>query len=254
MSRPEISVSLVSHGHVAEVRNLLSDLERLAPRGIEVILTLNSGADRPLRDALRRDSGRIIVNPTPKGFGANHNAAFGASNGEFFCVINPDIRLQANAFAPLLAALARERVGIAGPRVFDSQGVAQRNFRKVPTPARLVKRALSGKGDYDYAHPAPGEVEWLAGMFMLFRRDLFESLGGFDERYFLYYEDVDICCRARLAGWRVWLEPSASVIHDARWASHSNPKFALWHARSLLRFWLSPVYRQLWMRQANSSS
>ncbi|MBI2316586.1 MAG: glycosyltransferase family 2 protein, partial [Betaproteobacteria bacterium] len=236
MSRPEISLSLVSHGHVAEVRNLLSDLERLAPGGIEVLLTLNSSADASLRNALAGQAGRVIVNPAPRGFGANHNAAFRASNGVYFCVINPDIRLAANAFPALLAALRDERVGIAGPRVFDSQGLAQRNFRKVPTPARLFKRALSGEDDYDYEHPVAGEVEWLAGMFMLFRRDLFESLGGFDERYFLYYEDVDICCRARLAGWKVWLEPAASVVHDARWASHHNPKFALWHARSLLRF------------------
>ena len=254
MARPEITLSIVSHGHVAEVRSLLSDIERLAPGNIEVLLTLNSAADGPLENALPEASGRIIRNRIPKGFGANHNAAFTLSQGKFFCVINPDIGLPANPFPTLLAALAKARVGIAGPRVSDSQGTVQRSFRKVPTPARLVRRALSGANDYDYNNPAAGEVDWLAGMFMLFRRELYANLGGFDERYFLYYEDVDICCRARLANWKVWVEPAAGVIHDAHWDSHRNPQFALWHARSLLRFWLSPTYRQLWTQQARLSS
>ena len=200
------------------------------------------------------ESGRVIRNRIPKGFGANHNAAFTLSQGKHFCVVNPDIRLPQDPFPALLAALAQEHAGIAGPRVLDSAGAAQRSYRKVPTPARIARRVLGGARDYDYDHPAAGEVDWLAGMFMLFRREVYASLGGFDERYFLYYEDVDICCRARLAGWKVRLEPAANVIHDAHWDSHRNTQFALWHAQSMLRFWLSPTYRQLWTLREKSSS
>ena len=79
----------------------------------------------------------------------------------------------------------------------------------------------------------------------LVRRDAMLRYGGFDERYFLYYEDVDICCRARLAGWRVRVEPRAMVVHEARWDSHRKPRFFLWHLTSLLRFWRSPTYRKI---------
>ena len=243
---PELSVSIVSHGHVAEVRNLLSDLRDIVPDSTEILLTLNSAADAPLADIALPGRGRVIRNSAPKGFGANHNAAFGLSRGKYFCVVNPDIRLPADPFQALMRAAAQERVGIVAPRVVDSSGAIQTSYRRVPTPALWLRHALGSKPDYDYANPAPAEVDWFAGMFMLFRREVFESLGGFDERYFLYYEDVDICCRARIAGWRVRLEPRASVIHDARRDSHRNLKFTLWHAQSVLRFWLSATYRRTW--------
>ena len=76
----------------------------------------------------------------------------------------------------------------------------------------------------------------LAGMFMLFRSEVFRRLGGFDERYFLYYEDVDLCLRLRQLGYDVLLEPGAEALHDARRASRSSPRHLLWHARSLARF------------------
>lgn len=237
-------MSVVSHGHVAEVRNLLDDLRAIS-RGVEVLLTLNSAADAPLEGIALPGPGRIIRNRTPRGFGANHNAAFGAASGKYFCVVNPDIRLPTDPFGALTDALKRDNVGVAGPRVVDSAGTLQASYRRVPTPALWLRHALGSKPDYDYANPEPSEVDWLAGMFLLFRHDVFERLGGFDERYFLYYEDVELCCRVRIAGWRVWLDPRATVIHDARRDSHRKLKFTLWHAGSVLRFWLSPTFRKI---------
>jgi len=80
------------------------------------------------------------------------------------------------------------------------------------------------------------EVEWIAGMFMLFRSDAYRALGGFDEGYFLYYEDVDICRRLRRQGQGVLYEPRAEVIHDARRASRCDARLAMHHLRSAFRF------------------
>jgi GT2 family glycosyltransferase len=82
-------------------------------------------------------------------------------------------------------------------------------------------------------------------MFMLFPCHVFQDLKGFDERYFLYYEDVDICARMSLAGVRVALCPDIRVFHHAQRSSHRNMKYLKWHLASMLRFFTSPVYRQL---------
>jgi len=83
----------------------------------------------------------------------------------------------------------------------------------------------------------------VAGFFMLFRSAAFRSLGGFDERYFLYYEDFDLCCRLRAAGHAIAWVPQARVVHDARRTSHRNARYLVWHASSVLRFFSSPAYR-----------
>jgi GT2 family glycosyltransferase len=82
-------------------------------------------------------------------------------------------------------------------------------------------------------------VEWVAGMFIGFRRDAYARVGGFDERYFLYYEDVDICRRLRSHGYKVVYDTTVSVIHEARRASRRDPRLMGIHAASALRYLLS---------------
>jgi len=81
-------------------------------------------------------------------------------------------------------------------------------------------------------------------MFMLFRAEAFRWLGGFNERYFLYYEDVDPCLRLRRLGYEVFLEPGAQALHHARRASRSTPRQLLWHAGSLARFLITSQRRE----------
>jgi GT2 family glycosyltransferase len=127
---------------------------------------------------------------------------------------------------------------VAAPLVHGSDGVLQDSARPLPTPWRILGKAVGLGSARD--GPAP---DFVAGMFMLFRAEAFARLGGFDERYFLYYEDVDICCRARLAGLEVLQERSCSVTHDGVRASHRRLRYLRWHLRSMARFFRSPVYR-----------
>lgn len=89
----------------------------------------------------------------------------------------------------------------------------------------------------------PLPVDWIGGMFMLFRSSAFASVGGFDEKFFLYYEDVDICARLWTAGYRVLVCPAASVIHDAQRASHHDWHYRLWHAQSMQRYFAKHWFR-----------
>ena len=92
--------------------------------------------------------------------------------------------------------------------------------------------------------------DWVAGMFMLFPHEVFQNIGGFDERYFLYYEDVDLCARLTLANYRILLCSTVSVVHDARRSSHKNLRYMRLHLTSMLRFFFSSVYRKLQQRAA----
>ena len=82
-------------------------------------------------------------------------------------------------------------------------------------------------------------------MFMVFRASVFEQIGGFDENYFLYYEDVDICSRLWLEGYLLQTEKNTSIVHDAQRESRSNIRYFRWHIESMLRFFNSDVYRRV---------
>jgi N-acetylglucosaminyl-diphospho-decaprenol L-rhamnosyltransferase len=116
-------------------------------------------------------------------------------------------------------------------------GAIEDSARRFPTTGSLLKKFLAEKRQPDYpADRGPTQVDWLAGMFMLFRADAYRSVDGFDEAYFLYYEDVDICHRLRLGGAAITYEPRAEVIHDARRASRRDLRLARHHLSGILRF------------------
>jgi len=236
-----ITVSIVSHGQLALVEQLLADLARLdTPLVIEVLVTLNIPEDISLKPSDYPYPVRILRNTAPRGFGANHNAAFRQAEGEWFCVMNPDIRLIDNPFPILIQEGAHDSTGVIGPMVVTPDGGIEDSVRRFPTLVSLAAK-LFGYGDGRYIFTAGDETfaaDWVAGMFMLFRSRDFHAVGGFDEDFFLYYEDVDICARLWKSGRSVLACPKAEVIHDAQRSSRRNLRYMRWHALSLIRyFW-----------------
>jgi GT2 family glycosyltransferase len=241
-----ISVSVVSHGQAGLVKSVLEDLKGLQSGPIEVIVTLNLEERLPFDPASFPFSVKVVRNSAPRGFGANHNAAFMLARGEFFCVANPDVRLPSDPFPVLLGELSGPRTGVAGPVVVNPGGGVEDSARRFPTPLALLRKALRPGVRLDYAVPGGAfSPDWIAGMFMMFRSEVFRELRGFDERYFLYYEDVDLCARLRLAGYDVRVNPGARVVHDARRTSHRDPRYLLRHLGSAARFFLSTTRREI---------
>lgn len=241
---PLISISVVSHGQGDLVGEVLADLARFADSvRFEVILTRNIPEQLPFSVADFPYPVKVVENATPQGFGANHNAAFRRAEGKWFCVMNPDIRLNDNPFPDLLACLSDPGVGVAAPLVLGMQGEIEDSARRFPSPLKILCKAVGGCRGSDYSL-TDGRVcpDWVGGMFMLFPASVFEKAGGFDERYFLYYEDVDLCARLRLQGHEVVLCPCAKVVHHARRSSHRNLRYLRWHLGSMTRFFLSRVY------------
>ncbi len=227
------------------VENLLSDLSSYCSHAIcDVILTIN--VEEPVPDVSGYNFPvQIIKNHIPHGFGTNHNAAFKLAQGGFFCVLNPDIRLTMNPFPALLELARLSDVGVVAPRVVNTFGQKEDSERRFPTPWELMKKIAGGKSAvWSDAQPV-SSPDWIAGMFMLFPRSVFEELHGFDERYFLYYEDVDLCARLALAGYKRLVCSDVTVVHDARRSSHGNLRYAAMHLKSIIRFFSSDVYRQV---------
>jgi N-acetylglucosaminyl-diphospho-decaprenol L-rhamnosyltransferase len=244
-----ISVSIVSHGQGGHVEALLADIERLCAGPLEILVTLN--VHESFEPKSQRFTLSTTVNPLPQGFGANHNAAFSRARGEYFCVLNPDLRLEHDPFPELLRCLADERVGLCAPLVRDPAGRIEDSARHFPTPAFILAKVLGlAEGRFAYAVDAErAHPDWVAGMFMLCRSELYRSLGGFDERYHLYYEDVDLCARLRLAGYEVALCPGVCAVHDARRESRRSARYFAWHARSMARWFASRPYRAISARR-----
>lgn len=248
---PELSISIVSHRQAGFVQSLLADIRQYCSGvWLEVILTQN--VDEPfLFDTAEYGFPiRIIRNATPQGFAANHNQAFGCAEGRFFCVLNPDVRFDSNPFSPLLECLKNATVGVAAPLVLGEDGKFEDSARHFPTPLKILCKALGKCKGSDYViGDVPVFPDWIGGMFMLFPRHIFERLTGFDQRYFLYYEDVDLCARLRLLGYEVALCPHAQVIHHAHRSSHHSIGYLRWHLSSMMRFFFSPVYWRVQFRK-----
>jgi N-acetylglucosaminyl-diphospho-decaprenol L-rhamnosyltransferase len=234
-----ISISVISHGQGDLVGQVLGDLGHLPEsKHFEVILTKNIPEQLAFSVEEFPYPVKLIENATPKGFGANHNAAFKLAEGKWFCVLNPDIRIVADPFPRLLSCLQEADASVAGPLVLAPDGGVEDSARRFPTPLTLAAK-LFGLSDGRYSlldTDAGFPVDWVAGMFMLFRAEDFQRVGGFDEGFFLYYEDVDICARLWNAGLRVLACPKAQVIHDARRASRHDLKYLRWHIASLARY------------------
>ena len=234
-----ITVSVVSHRQNALVNQLLSDLQLHCRTPLKLLLTQNVADEVPLIGA----EIQIITNQSPKGFGANHNAAFHHCEGDIYCVVNPDIRLDSDPFPVLQHTLHDAAVGVVGPLVRDPSGNVEDSARHFPNASSLARKLFRRQRGPDYPpRGAPAPVDWVAGMFMAFRSDAFRAVGGFDERFFLYYEDVDICRRLRARGLATLYCPSVSVIHDARRASRRNLGLMAIHAASAARY-LARRYR-----------
>lgn len=234
-------VSVVSHGHGHHVQRLLTELAREGGGIVSrVVLTLNLPEDVPDPP----EGGWPFVldvrrNGCPEGFGRNHNRALSGATEAFVCVLNPDVGLAGGApFNALAVQAAQPGVGCSYPQQVDERGALQDSERELPTPLALWRRRVLGRRE--------ARVDWVNAACLVLPLAVWQSLGGFDEGYFMYCEDVDLCLRLRQAGWTLACAP-VRVVHAGQRASHRRWAHLRWHVASLLRLWRSPAYR--WARE-----
>jgi N-acetylglucosaminyl-diphospho-decaprenol L-rhamnosyltransferase len=244
--KPLVTMSIVSHGDALPLQASLASLGRYEePSRLQILVTDNLGHDLTEVRSDGWHSLRLIRNALPEGYARNHNEAFKHAEGAYFCVLNPDVELLEPTLDRLIAILEAGSANVVAPLIEDTEGHVQDSFRDLPTPWEIVGRWL-GRGPAQVETPTAdlAYVDWIAGIFMLMHHRTYSALGGFDPAYRLYFEDVDLCTRARLMGFRIAVSTSLRVQHNPRRASRRPGRHLIWHVRSALRFFASHAYRQ----------
>ena len=247
-----LAVSIVSHGHGAQVSDLLHQLARLCGTSItRVVLTINTpepGLPPPAPEGGWPFAVEVVHNARPQGFGANHNCALAQAPEGFVCILNPDVVLLTEAgdvMASLRQAAASASAGIAYPVQVDSAGIEQESRRELTTPLSLLRRRLLGHKQQ--------RTDWVNAACIVLPTHVWHEIGGFDERFFMYCEDVDLCIRVQLAGWSMVAVP-VHIVHAGERASSRRWTHFRWHVQSLCELWRSPAYAKALRRLRLSGS
>lgn len=255
---PRWSLSIVSHGHLPSIRRMLAELARFyVPGRFEIVITINHDERDPATDLARIWPGPLLLtrNTAPQGFAANHNSAARRCRGQLLAMLDPELSFGDDPFAALEQRLLEPGARLlASPTIVNASGQVEDNARELITPAALVRRYLLGGRHQRRVPSERHRADWIAGLFIAIAREDFARLRGFDERYFLYCEDADLCVRARNQGFDVAAIRSAPVIHEARRMSGRSPRHFLWHATSLLRHWTSAAFWTYLLKRGQSAS
>jgi len=183
---------------------------------------------------------KLVVNTANVGFAAAANQALAQAKGDFLLLLNPDARLAPDSVPRMIDLLEqRPDVGIVGGAIVNRDGsIDPASRRGLPRPAAMAAKALGLDRLFPNIHflacynlrwlPLKQEAEVVAvsGGFMMIRRAVVEAIGLLDERFFLYFEDGDYCVRAAEAGWKVWYNPRARVLHEKHASSRHSPEGA----------------------------
>jgi GT2 family glycosyltransferase len=278
---PDISILIVSWN----VRDLLLGCLAALPGAVgeaysyEVIVVDNASRDGTVA-AVREQfpAVQMIANQDNRGFTGGNNQALAAARGRFFFLLNPDTKPLPGSIAELARYLeTHPDVGMVGPRLWYGDGSSQSSRRRFPTlptlftESTVVQQYLPGLGLFSRYHMAdvpddlPQDVDWLVGAAIMVRCEVYEQIGGMDESFFMYSEELDWCKRAKDAGWRIAYDPAAEIIHYEGKSSEqavARRDIAFFSSRvyytqkyfgrgwaELLRWWLLATFAFQWLRE-----
>lgn len=217
----ELSVIILNYNAAAFLEICVASVLR-ATKNIDaqIIVADNNSTDDSLKmlNARYKDSVKILSFKTNHGFSKGNNLAVKESSGEYLCILNPDTIVGEQVFEECLAfAKANSKTAFTGVQLIDGTGAfLPESKRHVPTPKVARQKLLDNDQSYYYNELNKGEngmVDILVGAFMFCKKSIYETIGGFDERYFMYGEDIDLSYTALLNGYENYYLGSQKVIH-----------------------------------------
>lgn len=247
----ELAVVVVNHNAGSFLPACISSIYAAAgDLSLDVVLVDNASTDGSVERSVREHpSLRVVANGVNRGFAAAANQGIRETKAPYVFLLNPDAEITAGSLPSLVKVAAdRPRAGILGPLVRNSDGSIQASARKVPGLLESLGHAFLGpfapNNRFSRAYTmaewnrsSERQVEWVSGSAMLIRREAFEAVMGFDEGYFMYVEDVDLCTRLRQARWSVLFSPELEVVHETGVsAGKRSRRLAFEHSRSIYRY------------------
>lgn len=230
-----ITISIVSHMQMSLIEKLIQqiiDYKEIS----SIILTHNTLNE----DKLKLNSKNKVVeifNNSPIGFAKNHNNAFNYCKTKYFCVLNPDIEFNDNLFHKLIVEMKNNNLSLISPLIVNKSSGEEDSCRDFPSILNLLKKNFMSIKPKILSINEIIYSEWIGGMFMLFRSDHYMKINGFDDKFRLYCEDVDLCIRIKKNKLKFGTYKKKFVIHDARRNSRKNLKFLYYHFKSLIRLY-----------------
>jgi GT2 family glycosyltransferase len=256
---PRVDVVVVSWNDKLKTAAALDSVFALSevradPAFADVVVSDNGSSDGT-REFVRERFGErvtIVENGANLGFGAGCNRAFAITSAPYVFLLNPDAVLKDRALANIVAFLdAHPRCGIAGSRIENPDGTLQPSCGEFDTWTGAFlrssawgewapfRRFANGAGLRGFAYDEPRRVDLAIGAALALRRAMLDEIGTFDERFFLYHEEVDLAKRAADAGWETWFVPSSEAVHEGM--GSAKGRFGLVETRkqsSRRRYWI----------------
>lgn len=214
-----LSIIIVSYNSEDFISQCVESILKFKPKDAELIVLDNASTDLTLRKLQKfKEKIKLISSKENLGFSKGNNLATQGAKGEFLFFINPDTKLTSNIFDQMIEYyLNADDIGIMGPKLVMSDGKVQPSAIKLPTLWGAFKACFfNRRNDYFQYVPEtkiPLEVECLFGAAYLIKKDVFERIGKWDEKYFLYYEDIQLCKDVRKIGKKIIYYPLVEVKH-----------------------------------------
>lgn len=247
----ELSVIIVNYNAEAHLRNCLESVCRYVTlRPFEVIVVDNASTDGSV-DMMRREfpEARLLLSRENVGFGRGNNLAMREATGKLFLVLNNDCLVTPGAVETLACVLGeRDDVGIVAPRLRNEEGRSELSHGpRISFLGELFQKWLSSRYEaggwwarryVERLHRDEARPAWVSGACFLARADVLRRVGYFDESFFMYLEDADLCARVRAAGYQILYTPRADVVHLKGRSTETNRERAAYeYRRSQLRFY-----------------
>ncbi len=231
-----LTISIVSHNQLHIMGSLLKNI--INETDFNIILTINTDENEDIIETYPRNRISIIKNDKPLGFTQNHNNAFRKCTTDYFLILNPDVVIENNLIKNVLSEMIENNIKIFSPVAVSKSGKFLDNARRFPNLLTPLFRLISKKNkiDYNLKENDLYKVDWISGMFIMITSDVFSSLEGFDQQFFLYYDDVDLCRRAKEKGYTIYLTTTYKVVHEGNRLSRKSIKYFLIHLHSLFKY------------------
>lgn len=253
----DLSIAIVSYHNEEDVKKAVASIEAFTPASIRkqiyiidnVDIASDEGNNKKQKNELEELANQyadVTYAATGKnlGFGGGHNYVLEKLDSKLHAIVNPDIILQEDAFTKLISYMQDENIGMCVPRLVNEDGELLAVYRRDLTVwdmfiRMFLKNAFKKRQAYhtmqEMDYTKPFDVPFAQGSFLVIRTELFKKLGGFDERFFLYMEDADLCKRVNQIS-RLSYCPDATVVHKWEKGSHKSGKLFKLHVQSMMSY------------------